>query len=532
MFTDKRFWKYILPTVIFLSIYPITILGCRLSVIGPVVVTFAIAGMCSWWVSDEDRDAPSHLWLMTWLGALCGYIIDVVILSAVWELKLLVMQLYLYPIWIAYSGLICFAGYFIRTKIYNENSFRTAVSIAMAFVGAIAAGITIGNGWSFAIWATASITATWLAIRMLRWVPDVGFAIIWKWPYKYEITQRGKSKERLEPVDYLYSFKKFLPIYVAISFIFSAALFGGSQGDSKNKKEVWHVNGLVGHITAIHYMSDIEAIALASTYGPERPDSAAIYRSVDGGHNWSCEIVLPNCRFYDNPAIRGNMLSCIVRCGECHRLLTFDMNTGEHSLSDYTLGAHAILFARKDGIYIADGSVLYKAGNQLDSIDAYDVRICNAGFAELNEGLIGFIWDNKKCCSRLYNFSKKQFVDTVAFKGSCFFIVKSVHDKAIVGGIQNNCANCYDLDASADGLKRVSSHHRYTIMSDLREDNSGTIAFIIYDGPFDDCVVKYSTDYGKSWHIKDLGVSPIEAWCILQDRVYYLSNHKMYMIKL
>ena len=76
------------------------ILGCRLSVIGPVVVTFAIAGMCSWWVSDEDRDAPSHLWLMTWLGALCGYIIDVVILSAVWELKALVMQLYLYPIWL------------------------------------------------------------------------------------------------------------------------------------------------------------------------------------------------------------------------------------------------------------------------------------------------------------------------------------------------------------------------------------------------------------------------------------------------
>ncbi len=118
------------------------------------------------------------------------------------------------------------------------------------------------------------------------------------------------------------------------------------------------------------------------------------------------------------------------------------------------------------------------------------------------------------------------------FNGSCFFIVKSAHDKAIVGGIKNNCANCYYLDASADGLKRVSSHHRYTFMSDLRKDNTGTIACIIYDGPFDDRSVKYSTDYGKSWHIKDLGVSPIEAWCILEDRMYYLSNHKMYMIKL
>lgn len=219
MFTDKRFWKYILPTVIFLGIYPITVLGFQLSVIALVVVTFAITGMCAWQANDESKDAPSHLWLMTWLGALCGYIADVVILS-VGQRNLFVMQLYFYPIWIAYSGLICFAEYLIRAKIYNENSFRTAMSIAVAFIGAIGAGITIGNGWSFALLSTVSIAATWLTNRMLRHVPDVGFAIIWKWPYKYEITQRGKTKDRLEPVDYLYSFKKFFPIYVAISFIF------------------------------------------------------------------------------------------------------------------------------------------------------------------------------------------------------------------------------------------------------------------------------------------------------------------------
>lgn len=530
MYTDKRFWKYVLPTVFFLGLYPITVFGHQLSVIALVVVTFAIVGICAWHGNDESKDAPSHLWLMMWLGALCGYIADVVILS-VGQRDLFVMQLYFYPIWIAYSGLICFAGYLIRAKIYNENGFRTAMSIAVAFVGAVGAGITIGNGWSFALLSIVSIAATWHTNRMLRHVPDVGFAIIWKWPYKYEITQRGKTKERLEPADYLYSFKKFFPIYVAISFIFSAALFGG-HGSSKPEREVWTANGLTGHITTIHYISKLEAIALASAYGPERPDSAAIYRSVDGGHNWSRETVLPGGQFFGKFVIHDNMLSSIVRCGDNYRLLTFNINTGEYSLSEYDFGINAILLSRKDGIHMVIDSVLYKAGVQLDSIDMYDSKMRNAGFAELNQGLFGFIWDNKQHCSRLFNFSRKQIVDTVTFNGPCF-IVKSTYDKAIVGGIQNSCANCYELSASTDVLKRVSSHHKYTNMSDLREDNSsGTIACIISDGPFDDRVVKYSTDYGDSWHIKDLGVSPIEAWCIFQDRLYYLSNHKMYMVKL
>ena len=104
------------------------------------------------------------------------------------------------------------------------------------------------------------------------------------------------------------------------------------------------------------------------------------------------------------------------------------------------------------------------------------------------------------------------------------FIVKSVHDKAIVGGIQNNCANCYDLDASADGLKRVSSHHRYTFMSDLRKDNTGTIACIIYDGPFDDRSVKYSTDYGevmahtRSWSQSNRSMVHIAGQNVLSEQ--------------
>ncbi len=111
----------------------------------------------------------------------------------------------------------------------------------MSFVGALGAGVMLGTGldwWLFAVFAAMAIFGSVWASKILKPVPDVGIIIKYNFPKDAGYYQKGKQKTTpVNDNDILYHLKMFLPFIQIGMFVFAAALFSGDSNDVPQRVE-------------------------------------------------------------------------------------------------------------------------------------------------------------------------------------------------------------------------------------------------------------------------------------------------------
>ena len=114
-------------------------------------------------------------------------------------------------------------------KLTGSKSFLLGIALIMSFVGALGAGVMLGTGlnwWLFAVFVAMALFGTVGASKILKPVPDVGIIIKYNFPKDAGYYQKGKRKTTpINDNDILYHLKMFLPFIQIGMFVFAAALF-------------------------------------------------------------------------------------------------------------------------------------------------------------------------------------------------------------------------------------------------------------------------------------------------------------------
>ncbi len=132
-------------------------------------------------------------------------------------------------------------------KLTGSKSFLLSIALIMSFVGALGAGVMLGTGldwWLFAVFAAMAIFGSVWASKILKPVPDVGIIIKYKFPKDAGYYQKGKRKTApVNDNDILYHLKMFLPFIQIGMFVFAAALFSG--GGKHQSHDAQHRIGFI-----------------------------------------------------------------------------------------------------------------------------------------------------------------------------------------------------------------------------------------------------------------------------------------------
>ena len=114
-------------------------------------------------------------------------------------------------------------------KLTGSKSFLLGIALIMSFVGALGAGVMLGTGlnwWLFAVFVAMALFGTVGASKILKPVPDVGIIIKYNFPKDAGFYQKGKRKTTpVNDNDILYHLMMFLPFIQIGMFVFAAALF-------------------------------------------------------------------------------------------------------------------------------------------------------------------------------------------------------------------------------------------------------------------------------------------------------------------
>ena len=120
-------------------------------------------------------------------------------------------------------------------KMTGSKSFLLGIALIMTFVGTLGAGVMLGTGlnwWLFAVFAVMAIFGSVWASKILKPVPDVGIIIKYNFPKDAGFYQKGKRKTTpVNDNDILYHLKMFLPLIQIGMFVFAASLFSGNRHD-------------------------------------------------------------------------------------------------------------------------------------------------------------------------------------------------------------------------------------------------------------------------------------------------------------
>ena len=126
-------------------------------------------------------------------------------------------------------------------KLTGSKSFLLGIALIMSFVGALGAGVMLGTGlnwWLFAVFVAMALFGTVWASKILKPVPDVGIIIKYNFPKDAGFYQKGKRKTTpVNDNDILYHLMMFLPFIQIGMFVFAAALFSVGSHDVPQRVE-------------------------------------------------------------------------------------------------------------------------------------------------------------------------------------------------------------------------------------------------------------------------------------------------------
>lgn len=128
-------------------------------------------------------------------------------------------------------------------RLTGRKLLLLGISLIMSFIGALGAGVMLGTGlnwWMFAVFAAMAIFGSVWASKILKPVPDVGIIIKYNFPKDAGYYQKGKRKTTpVNDNDILYHLKMFLPFIQIGMFAFGVAFFYQDNKIEHLKRVEW-----------------------------------------------------------------------------------------------------------------------------------------------------------------------------------------------------------------------------------------------------------------------------------------------------
>lgn len=138
--TDRRFWLWETVTTVALSAIPLLLYGQSFAAIALIVVSFAIAVAIGLAVPDAIRVPAS--WFLIFGTSLGAYVIDIFLMAQfrlirIESFPLIVAQIYIFPVFILVSALICAVGGIIMNKSCRRITLIVFGAIFVVFLSIV-----------------------------------------------------------------------------------------------------------------------------------------------------------------------------------------------------------------------------------------------------------------------------------------------------------------------------------------------------------------------------------------------------------
>lgn len=323
-------------------------------------------------------------------------------------------------------------------------------------------------------------------------------------------------KQRQKIVGVIFGVIAILFLAVCYLLMIHPQLFMGADPENTYK-----ANGLYGNVSDLFFVDENTGIALSSFLYSDKQDSVKIFRTTDAGHNWRPILEMPDCSHAFNAIIIGSCVFCAVRIDSIYSIISVDVLSGKHTLSNYKLSTLPILFRHDDKLGYTSNGVFYTTDSLFESTDSignYDKRPSNKGIAVIDNHIYGFIFDKDSCVSRLYDFKNKNFVGNFSMPGEVSMIQTTDSACVILAAKDQRYLEMYDFDVINNTLTSKATN-AFQIMQPLRFNNE-LVYTLVNDRPNADKYLWTTDKSGQTEATINLNESNIKAYC-LTDRMFY-----------
>lgn len=312
---------------------------------------------------------------------------------------------------------------------------------------------------------------------------------------------------------------------VCYLLMFHPQLFMGADPE-----DTYKANGLYGNVSDLFFVDENTGIALSSFLYPENPDSVKVFHTTDAGHNWRPILEVPNCSHAFNAIKIGSYVFFAVKNDSIHSLISVDVLSGKHTLSNYKLSTLPILFRHDDKLGYTSNGVFYTTDSLFESTDSignYDKQPSNKGIAVISNHIYGFIFDKDSCDSRLYDFKNKNFVGDFPIPGDVSMIQTTDSSCVILAAKDQRNLVMYDFEVAQNTLTSKTTYE-YKIMQPLKFDNE-LVYTLVNDRPNAEDYLLATDKSGQTKATINLNESNIKAYCLTDHKFYYydLFQHRI-----
>lgn len=526
--TDKRFWIYEIATALCLSAFSLTFYSDSIFCILLILLSNALAVAIG--LHWSKNIGVLYTWLLVWGAAIGAYLVDVT-LMVIFNMTiqepypLIVVQIYLFPSFILFSGVLCFAGWIIMSQTYKRTAFKAISTALLSIIGAIgaAANINIGkNVVQLVIFIGFAIVGCVLFHKSLKDIQGKSPVDLRKLrKAKYEAWRDGKTNQiSLSGNDYLYGLRQIFPFMVAGLFILSFTLFGLFSPDQSNE---WKAKVLVGNVSDLYIFDDGKGIAISSLRYMNHPDTATVYLTENGGRKWELFIELPGYGKAFNTVRINDDVYCAIQHNSAYEIERIN-HEGSNWWSDYKFAKLPILFADNDNLCFTANGIFYRTDRYLkeaDSIGCYSLRPANKGLAVVQNHIFGFTFYQSPGGYRLYDFTVDSYISDFSCKGDVS-LIKSSDNTCVILTKTGGELESYLLDC-ATGTMTKTGQFDFGMMEALRGE--GDILYsLVTKRPNTDSYILYSFDAGKTWNTQCINESNIRAYCIHNGYLYFYNQ--------
>lgn len=309
--------------------------------------------------------------------------------------------------------------------------------------------------------------------------------------------------------------------------MFHPQLFMGADTE-----DTYKANGLCGDVSDLFFVDENMGIALSSLLYPEKLDSVKVFRTTDAGHSWRPVLEVPNCSPAFNAIKIGSCVFCAVRIDSIYSIISVDVLSGKHTLSNYKLSTLPILFQHDDKLGYTANGVFYTTDSLFESTDSignYDKQPSNKGIAVIGKHIYGFIFDKDSCVNRLYDFKNQNFVGSSSFPGDVSMIQTTDSSCVILAAKDQRNLVMYDFDV-INNILTSKATYEYKIMRPLKFDNE-LVYTLVHDRPNADDFLLATDKSGQTKATINLNESNIKAYCLTDRIVYYYDQFQHRIVR-
>lgn len=329
--------------------------------------------------------------------------------------------------------------------------------------------------------------------------------------------------------------QKILSIIFGIAILFLAVcyllMFHPQLFMGADPEDTYKANGLYGKVSDLFFVDENTGIALSSLLYPEKPDSVKVFRTTDAGHNWQPILELPDCGRAFNAIQIGSCVFCAVEKDSIYSIISVDVHSGKHTLSNDKLSILPILFQHEDKLGYTANGVFYTADSVFettDSIGNYNKRPSNKGIAVIGNHIYGFIFD-KDCVYKLYDFKNQNFVGNSSFPGDVSMIQTTDSSYVILAAKDHRNLVMYDFEVINNTLTSKATYE-YKIMQPLKFD-SELVYTLVNDRPNADNYLLVTDKSGQTKATINLNESNIKAYCLTDRMLYYYDQFQHRIVR-